>query len=136
MKKFYSLCMILCLLFVTGCDVKEKLYYSSGAIPHIQRQMKSPGFWISRQPLADKVILDPAEITAFNANIEKELDLTEDLPGLGGVYSGEHGTGKRKRGDFLACNGPRGVEDIRRTKAALDPEFLLNRGNVVTVPPV
>lgn len=54
---------------------------------------------------------------------------------LGGVYSGEHGTGKRKRGDFLACNGPRGVEDIRRTKAALDPEFLLNRGNVVTMPP-
>ena len=53
---------------------------------------------------------------------------------LGGVYSGEHGTGKRKRADFAACNGERGVEDVRRTKAALDPAFLLNRGNVVTAP--
>ena len=53
---------------------------------------------------------------------------------LGGVYSGEHGTGKRKREDFAECNGERGINDIRRTKAALDPEFLLNRGNVVTPP--
>ncbi len=51
---------------------------------------------------------------------------------LGGVYSGEHGTGKRKRADFVACNGLRGVDEIRKTKSALDPEFLLNRGNVVT----
>ncbi len=53
---------------------------------------------------------------------------------LGGVYSGEHGTGKRKRADFLACNGQRGVDEIRKVKSALDPEYLLNRGNVVTLP--
>lgn len=53
---------------------------------------------------------------------------------LGGVYSGEHGTGKRKRADFVACHGEAGVAEVRRTKAALDPEFLLNRGNVVTPP--
>jgi len=50
---------------------------------------------------------------------------------LGGVYSGEHGTGKRKRKDFLQCYGPGAVEEIRRCKAALDPEFLLNSGNVI-----
>jgi D-lactate dehydrogenase (cytochrome) len=50
---------------------------------------------------------------------------------LGGVYSGEHGTGKRKRKDFLRCYGPEAVEDVRRCKAAVDPEFLLNRGNVI-----
>ncbi len=49
---------------------------------------------------------------------------------LGGVYSGEHGTGKRKRRDFLRCYGPRAVEDMRRCKAAVDPAFILNRGNV------
>ncbi len=53
---------------------------------------------------------------------------------LGGVYSGEHGTGKRKRADFMACNGQRGVDEIRKVKSALDPEYLLNRGNVVTLP--
>ena len=50
---------------------------------------------------------------------------------LGGVYSGEHGTGKRKRRDFLSCYGPEAVEQLRQCKAAVDPEFLLNRGNVV-----
>ncbi|MDD5677745.1 MAG: FAD-binding oxidoreductase [Kiritimatiellae bacterium] len=50
---------------------------------------------------------------------------------LGGVYSGEHGTGKRKRRDFLRCYGPEAAEQLRRCKAAVDPEFLLNRGNVI-----
>lgn len=50
---------------------------------------------------------------------------------LGGVYSGEHGTGKRKRRDFVRCYGETGVSQVRRAKAAVDPEFLLNRGNVI-----
>lgn len=50
---------------------------------------------------------------------------------LGGIYSGEHGTGKRKRADFLRCFGAGAVEGIRRAKAAVDPGFVLNRGNVV-----
>ncbi len=53
---------------------------------------------------------------------------------LGGVYSGEHGTGKRKRNDFLRCYGADAVEQVRRCKAAVDPKFLLNRGNVIDIP--
>ena len=52
---------------------------------------------------------------------------------LGGVYSGEHGTGKRKRKDFLRCYGAAAVEEVRRCKAAVDPGFVLNRGNVFEV---
>ena len=53
---------------------------------------------------------------------------------LGGVYSGEHGTGKRKRKDFLRCYGASATEEIRRCKAAVDPEFLFNRGNAIAPP--
>jgi D-lactate dehydrogenase (cytochrome) len=53
---------------------------------------------------------------------------------LGGVYSGEHGTGKRKRKDFLACHGQAGVDAVAACKAAIDPQFLLNRGNVLEAP--
>jgi D-lactate dehydrogenase (cytochrome) len=52
----------------------------------------------------------------------------------GGVYSGEHGTGKRKRRDFVRCYGSGAVEEIKRCKAAVDPQFLLNRGNVIEYP--
>ncbi|MFH1476162.1 MAG: FAD-binding oxidoreductase [Verrucomicrobiota bacterium] len=52
---------------------------------------------------------------------------------LGGVYSGEHGTGKRKRLDFIHCYGPAAVAQVRQCKAAVDPLFLMNRGNVLEV---
>jgi D-lactate dehydrogenase (cytochrome) len=63
----------------------------------------------------------------YDAIVAKSAD-------LGGVYSGEHGTGKRKRQDFLRCYGAAGVASVQRCKAALDPQFLLNRGNVVAPP--
>jgi len=50
---------------------------------------------------------------------------------LGGVYSAEHGTGKRKQIDFIECFGNKGVEQVRTSKATLDPHFLLNRGNII-----
>jgi D-lactate dehydrogenase (cytochrome) len=62
-------------------------------------------------------------IAAYDAVVAKSAE-------LGGVYSGEHGTGKRKRGDFLRCYGPAAAEGVRRSKAAVDPELLFNRGNV------
>lgn len=52
---------------------------------------------------------------------------------LGGIYSGEHGTGKRKRKDFVKCYGESAVETIKKCKAAIDPNFLFNRGNVIEV---
>ena len=51
--------------------------------------MKSPGFWISRHPSADKIILKPDEITQLNKTIENELKLTQDISSLGSAYSGE-----------------------------------------------
>ncbi len=65
-------------------------------------------------------------VEVYDAIVAKSAD-------LGGVYSGEHGTGKRKRRDFLRCYGPVAVEQVKVCKAAVDPAFLLNRGNVVEV---
>jgi len=62
-------------------------------------------------------------IAAYDAVVARSAE-------LGGVYSGEHGTGKRKRRDFLRCYGPAAAEGVRRCKAAVDPEMLFNRGNV------
>ncbi|MEI7436222.1 MAG: FAD-binding oxidoreductase [bacterium] len=63
-------------------------------------------------------------VDLYDAIVAKSAD-------LGGVYSGEHGTGKRKRKDFLRCYGPAAVEQVRRCKAAVDSGFVLNRGNVI-----
>ena len=50
---------------------------------------------------------------------------------LGGVYSAEHGTGKRKQNDFIECFGDIGVKQVWKSKSAIDPNFLLNKGNVI-----
>jgi len=61
----------------------------------------------------------------------KVYDYMIDLSAqLGGVYSAEHGTGKRKRNDFKKCYGIGAVNMIRKSKLALDPDLLLNKGNV------
>ena len=50
---------------------------------------------------------------------------------LGGVYSAEHGTGKRKRNDFIECYGLEAVNQIKLCKASFDSLMLLNKGNIV-----
>ena len=49
---------------------------------------------------------------------------------FGGVYSAEHGTGKRKRNDFKKCYGDKAVEMVKKSKLAVDPKLILNRGNI------
>ena len=49
---------------------------------------------------------------------------------LDGVYSGEHGTGKRKRKDFLTLYDQAAIDQLKACKGAVDPDFLLNRGNI------
>ena len=51
---------------------------------------------------------------------------------LGGVYSAEHGTGKRKRNDFKKCYGEEAINMVKQSKLAVDPDLLLNKGNVFT----
>ncbi len=49
---------------------------------------------------------------------------------LNGVYSGEHGTGKRKRKDFLMLYNQAAIDQLRACKTAVDPDLLVNQGNV------
>ena len=51
---------------------------------------------------------------------------------LGGVYSAEHGTGKRKRNDFKKCYGVEAVEMVKKLKNTIDPNNYLNRGNLIS----
>jgi len=72
-----------------------------------------------------------------NKDQEKEsldaYDYLIDLSSqLGGVYSAEHGTGKRKRNDFKKCYGEDAVNMIRTLKNTIDPNNFLNRGNLIS----
>ena len=79
------------MFFCCGCmTATERLYYCAPtAIPDTARQMKSPGFWISRNASADKVIMSALSIRNFNNRIRTELGLTRDIFGLSSSYPGD-----------------------------------------------
>ena len=62
--------------------------------------------------------------------IEINADIIIKGTKVDGVYSAEHGTGKRKRNDFKKCYGEDAVKMIRESKLAVDPHMILNKGNV------
>ena len=51
---------------------------------------------------------------------------------LDGVYSAEHGTGKRKTIDFIECYGMNAVDEVKVCKMGFDPNLILNIGNIVS----
>ena len=70
-------------------------------------------------------------------NQEKEAicvydEIVDISASLNGVYSAEHGTGKRKRVDFIKCYGDDAVEQIKKAKLFFDPHMLLNKGNIIS----
>jgi D-lactate dehydrogenase (cytochrome) len=53
---------------------------------------------------------------------------------LGGTVAAEHGIGKLKRPFLRIMIGESGIKQIRDVKRALDPKWLLNRGNMIPLP--
>ena len=67
-----------------------KLYFAAPTLlPGTERWMKTPGFWLSRHPFPDKLILSPNELKDLNLDIEDELKLRRDITGVALRFSGE-----------------------------------------------
>ncbi len=49
---------------------------------------------------------------------------------LGGTVSAEHGIGKLKKEFLKTLYGERGIEEMRKVKKVLDPDFILGRGTL------
>src|SRR3989338_8522183 len=74
----------------SGCLSCEKLYYAAPSLlPHTDRNMKTAGFWVARNPSPDKIILTSDQIKTLNAAIRNELKLTSDITRIHGEVSGQ-----------------------------------------------
>ena len=77
-------------LLFSGCASGERLYLTAPSLlPHTERAMKTPGFWIAQNSSPDQVVFSPQEIEDFNAAIQNELKLTKDITRLPRVMAGE-----------------------------------------------
>ncbi|MCH1928124.1 hypothetical protein L6232_25350, partial [Shewanella sp. C31] len=73
----------------------------------------------------------PQDYPKAEAYAEK---LVERALALGGTCTAEHGVGLRKK-KFLPREHGGSLEWMRKIKALLDPEGLLNPGKVLDIPP-
>ena len=63
------------MLFLTlcGCAQSHKPFAAPTLLPGTDRSMLTPGYWISRHPSPDAVILTSSQIDELNLHIEKDL---------------------------------------------------------------
>ncbi|MBI5248207.1 MAG: FAD-binding oxidoreductase [Desulfomonile tiedjei] len=77
--------------------------------------------------------LIPDSLEEMETFREVYRDLSEKVCLMGGSVSGEHGIGKLKREALKMMIGSSAVERIRKIKFTLDPQMILNVGNMISV---
>lgn len=78
------------IFFLGGCAHQVNLVAPAPSVlPNVGRPMKTAGFWVSRHPSPDKIILDSREIAEFNAVIRDTLRLTTDIARYAETESGK-----------------------------------------------
>jgi FAD/FMN-containing dehydrogenase len=72
----------------------------------------------------------PESQAEFDSGQRLMLDFAKRAVELGGTVSAEHGLGKRKAHLLELQYSPGQIESMRQVKRRLDPQWLLNRGNL------
>src|SRR5438128_1513333 len=79
MKFKFAFIFVLFLLSSRVLAQERINYEAPSLIGHSLRMMKTAGFWISRHPSPDAVIMSPDAIDQFNANLRNDKKLTKDI---------------------------------------------------------
>ena len=77
----FNFAVIFVLLFLSSSVLaQERINYEAPSlIGHSQRLMKTAGYWISRHPSPDTVIMSPEAIDQFNARLDSDNKLTKNI---------------------------------------------------------
>src|SRR5580698_4684131 len=79
MKRKFAAILVLLLLSSRVLAQEQANYEAPSLIGHSLRMMKTAGYWISRHPSPDAVIMSPDAIDQFNARLRTDSKLTKDI---------------------------------------------------------
>jgi len=121
-------------------------YCIDGTIPrrHLSTVLKRMNDWSSEYKLRIANVFHAGDgnlhpLILFDANIEGELERTEELGGkilelcveVGGTITGEHGVGMEKINQMCVQFSSDEITQFHGVKAAFDPHSLLNPGKAI-----
>ncbi len=81
-------CCLMLLLTLSGCAQSQKQFAAPSLLPGTDRRMLTAGYWISRHPSPDALVLTMEQIAALNLHIEKDLKTVTDITRMLLPYSG------------------------------------------------
>ncbi|MBI5590881.1 MAG: SH3 domain-containing protein [Deltaproteobacteria bacterium] len=82
------LTLLLFLSFLSGCAQSLKPYAAPTLLPGTDRRMLTAGYWISRHPSPDALVLTTEQIAELNRHIEKDLKTVIDITRIPLPYPG------------------------------------------------
>lgn len=89
-KNIVTLFALVLILVISGCaGIRQKDIPAPSNLPGITRDMNRPGFWISRHPHPDYILMTSEGINVFNRHVEKELGFTRNVPEIEPMYDGK-----------------------------------------------
>ena len=87
--QFLSGCCLMLLLILSGCaQQSHKPFAAPSLLPGTDRSMLTAGYWISRHPSPDVLVLTAEQIAGLNRHIEKDLKTLSDITRIPMPYSG------------------------------------------------
>ncbi len=87
--QFLSGCCLMLLLILSGCaQQSHKPLAAPTLLPGTDRNMLTAGYWISRHPSPDALVLTMEQITGLNRHIENDLKTVTDITRISVPFSG------------------------------------------------
>jgi len=87
-RQFVSGYCLMLILILSGCVQSQKQFAAPSLLPGTDRRMLTAGYWISRHPSPDALVLTSEQIAAINLHIEKDLKTVTDVTRIPLPYSG------------------------------------------------
>jgi hypothetical protein len=87
--QFLSGCCLMILLILSGCaQQRDKPFAAPTLLPGTDRSMLTAGYWISRHPSPDALVLTAEQIAGLNLHTEKVLKTVADITRIPMPHSG------------------------------------------------
>ncbi len=80
LASFTAVCCLALILVLSGCSHNaDKILPAPTLLPGTERTMLTSGFWITRHPFPDSIVLTSDQIAQLNRHIEDDLKTVADL---------------------------------------------------------